>query len=71
MHALIDVFLGVMAFCAFVGGIVPFLWFFLPEFRSGFGTSREAQEWGAYCLKRNKRTAPQICADFENPQTWR
>jgi hypothetical protein len=46
MHALIDVFLGVMAFCAFVGGIVPFLWFFLPEFRSGFGTSREAQEWG-------------------------
>ena len=53
------------------GGVVPFLWFFLPDSRSGFATSKEAEEWGQFCLARNKRNAPQICADAENPDSWR
>lgn len=30
----------------------------------------EAKEWGAWCASRNRRHAPQICADAENPKEW-
>lgn len=65
-----NIFWYVAGFMFVVGGLVPFLWVFVPDSHAGCESSAEAEEWGAYLLKRNKRQAPQICADSENPASW-
>lgn len=68
---MLELVLYIGAFMLLCGGVVPFLWFFWPDSRAGFASSKEAEEWGRYCLVRNKRIAPQICATHENDPSWR
>lgn len=61
---------GIVIFAFICGGIVPFAWVFLPEAHAGCESDKEAREWGAYMLARNKRQAPQVCADMPNNEAF-